>query len=100
MTVADNENTGQQAPVHAQPSVRTLTGRVISDRMDKTITVQVERSTRHPLYGKYIRRSTRLLVHDEENSCKVGDVVRIRSTRPLSKRKTWQLHDVVTRAGE
>lgn len=90
---------GNAVPQSAVTPVRTLTGRVVGDGMDKTITVQIDRSTRHPLYGKYIRRSTRLLVHDEENSCKVGDVVRICSSRPLSKRKAWRLHDIVTRAG-
>lgn len=93
---AETSNAGTQSKT---TSARTLTGRVVGDDMDKTITVQIDRSMRHPLYGKYIRRSTRLLVHDEDNSCKVGDVVRIRSSRPLSKRKAWRLHDVVTRAG-
>ncbi len=79
---------------------RTLTGRVVGTRMNRTVTVRIERSMKHPLYGKLIRRSTQLLVHDEDSQCQVGDVVRIQSSRPLSKRKAWRLHSVVTRDGE
>ncbi|MEI7710964.1 MAG: 30S ribosomal protein S17 [Rhodospirillales bacterium] len=68
---------------------RVLTGRVISDKMDKTITVLVERRIMHPLYKKFIRRSKKYAAHDEENVCKIGDMVRIEECRPLSKRKTW-----------
>jgi small subunit ribosomal protein S17 len=78
---------------------RTVVGKVVSDKMDKTVTVLVERQVRHPLYGKYIRRSTKLHVHDEENTCRTGDVVRIRECRPLSKTKAWTLVEVVERAG-
>ncbi len=78
---------------------RTVVGRVVSDKMDKTITVLVERHVRHPLYGKYIRRSTKLHVHDEDNTCRAGDVVRIRECRPLSKTKAWTLVEVVERSG-
>ncbi|HHB12751.1 MAG TPA: 30S ribosomal protein S17 [Chromatiales bacterium] len=77
---------------------RTVLGRVISDKMDKTVTVLVERQVRHPLYGKYIRRSTKLHVHDAENICRQGDVVRIRECRPISKTKAWTLVEVVERA--
>lgn len=70
---------------------RTLIGKVVSDRMDKTIVVLVERKVQHPKYGKYIKRSTKLAVHDEANSCQVGDLVKIEETRPLSKTKSWQL---------
>ena len=70
---------------------RTVTGKVISDKMDKTVTVLVERRVRHPLYGKYINRSSKLHAHDEKNECKVGDVVTVYETRPLSKTKTWAL---------
>ncbi len=68
---------------------RVLTGRVTSDKMDKTITVLVDRRIMHPLYKKFIRRSKKYAAHDEENSCKIGDLVRIEECRPISKRKTW-----------
>lgn len=77
---------------------RTLTGRVISNKMDKTATVMIERRVRHPLYGKYIRRSTKFHVHDENNECQEGDVVTIQQCRPLSKTKTFRLVSVVERA--
>ena len=78
--------------------IRTLTGQVVSDGMDKTITVLVERRVKHPLYKKYIRRTSRLHAHDEGNECKVGDVVSIAPCRPLSKTKSWRLHEVIERA--
>ncbi len=78
---------------------RTVTGRVVSNKMDKTITVLVERKVAHPLYGKYIKRSTKLHAHDEQNVCKEGDVVRIEECRPLSKSKCWRLVEVVSSAG-
>lgn len=77
--------------------IRTLQGRVISDRMDKTAVVLLERQIKHPLYEKYIRRSTKLHVHDENNECSVGDEVSIRECRPVSKKKSWQLVAVVKR---
>ena len=77
---------------------RTLTGRVVSDKMDRTVTVMVERRVRHPLYGKIIRRSTKVHAHDEENSCRVGDTVRVVECRPISKSKTWRLVENVERA--
>ena len=76
---------------------RVLTGRVTSDKMDKTVTVLVDRRVMHPLYKKFIRRSKNYAAHDEENACKVGDVVRIEECRPISKRKTWL---VVERNGQ
>ncbi len=79
-------------------AVRTLAGRVISDKMDRTITVMVERRVKHPLYGKYIRRSTKLHVHDENNDCNVGDEVTISECRPMSKTKSWRLAEIVKRA--
>lgn len=79
---------------------RYLVGRVVSDRMDKTIVVLVERRTRHGLYGKYIRRSTRLKAHDPENSCRVGDFVEIAEGRPVSRNKAWSLSRVVESSGE
>ncbi len=78
--------------------LRILIGRVISDKMDKTITVRVERTLKHPLYKKYIRRSTKLHAHDEENSCRVGDKVSIEECRPISKTKSWRVQEVLERA--
>ena len=75
---------------------RVLTGRVTSDKMDKTVTVLVDRRIMHPLYKKFIRRSKNYAAHDEENICKIGDAVRIEECRPISKRKTWL---VITRNG-
>ncbi len=80
--------------------VRTLTGKVVSDKMDKSISVVIERYVKHPMYGKFVRRSTKLLAHDENNECRKGDTVIIRETRPLSKRKAWALVEVVERAAE
>lgn len=74
---------------------RTLSGRVVSDKMEKTVTVLVERKVRHPIYGKYVRKSTKLHVHDEENVAKEGDTVEITSSRPYSKTKCWSLVKVV-----
>lgn len=77
---------------------RTLQGKVVSDKMDKSITVLVERQVKHPIYGKFMRRSTKLCVHDEQNTCNEGDVVTIEECRPLSKNKAWRLVDVLERA--
>jgi small subunit ribosomal protein S17 len=77
---------------------RTVTGRVISDKMHKTITVLVERKVPHPVYGKYVRRSTKLHAHDEQNECKQGDKVMIEQCRPVAKTKAWRLVKVVDRA--
>ena len=77
--------------------VRTLSGRVVSDKMDKTVTVLVERKVKHPLIGKVIRRSNKFHAHDETNECKEGDLVVIEETRPLSKTKTWKVSNVVTK---
>lgn len=82
-----------------EQKVRTVQGRVVSNKMDKTITVVVERFVKHPIYGKFIKRSTKLHAHDEENVCNQGDVVTISECRPLSKNKNWTLVDVVTKAG-
>jgi small subunit ribosomal protein S17 len=75
--------------------VRTVTGRVVSNKMDKTASVLVERLVKHPVYGKYIKRSTKFLVHDENNQCQEGDIVSIASCRPISKRKTFTLIEVL-----
>ena len=77
---------------------RTLTGRVISDKMDKSATVLIERRVKHPVYGKYIRRSTKLHIHDADNTCHEGDLVTIEQCRPLSKTKSWRLVEVVGRS--
>jgi len=77
---------------------RSVSGRVVSNKMDKTIAVMVERRVIHPLYKKYIRRSTRLLAHDENNECNEGDTVVIEECRPVSKSKSWRLVEVLDRA--
>jgi small subunit ribosomal protein S17 len=81
-----------------QKSNRTLTGRVISNKMQKTITVLIERRVKHPIYGKFITRSTKVHAHDAEDRCQIGDTVTIQQSRPLSKTKAWCLIDVVERA--
>ncbi|MEM6998609.1 MAG: 30S ribosomal protein S17 [Pseudomonadota bacterium] len=81
-----------------QKPAKTVTGKVISNKMDKTISVLVERTVKHPLYGKYIRRSTKLMAHDETNECSEGDVVIIEASRPISKNKAWRLQKVVSKA--
>src|ERR1700692_5098064 len=87
----------QRAPgVAPVPGQRLLTGKVVSNKMDKTIAVSVERLVKHPTYGKYIRRTTKLLAHDEGNECKEGDTVSIKPCRPMSRRKSW----VLVRVGE
>ena len=82
----------------AAASVRTLTGRVVSTKMDKTVAVAIERLVRHGKYGKYVRRTTKLLAHDEKSECKDGDLVDITPCRPLSRRKSWKLLRVIERA--
>ena len=76
-------------------NVRTISGRVVSNKMDKTITVLVERVVKHPVYGKYIKRSTKMMAHDEQNVCQEGDIVAIASCRPMSKNKTFKLVQVL-----
>jgi len=88
-----SENTGT-----TQKTVRTVVGRVVSNKMQKSITVLVERRVKHPLYGKFIRRSTKLHAHDEKNECGIGDTVSITECRPLSKTKTWRLVSVIEKA--
>src|SRR5580692_1015035 len=80
------------------PGQRLLTGKVVSNKMDKTIAVSVERLVKHPMYGKYIRRTTKLLAHDDKNECREGDTVSIKPCRPLSRRKSWMLVRVIERA--
>ena len=81
-----------------EKTARSLQGSVVSAAMDKTITVMVERQVKHPLYKKYIRRSTKFHAHDEKNECAAGDVVRIEECRPISRHKSWRLVEVVTKA--
>ncbi|MEJ2393599.1 MAG: 30S ribosomal protein S17 [Candidatus Thiodiazotropha sp.] len=81
-----------------ETSNRTLVGQVVSEAMDKSITVSVERRVKHPVYGKYMRRSTKVHAHDETNECHVGDTVMVEQCRPLSKTKTWRLVKVLERA--
>lgn len=81
-----------------EQTIRTLQGRVISNKMEKSITVAIERRVKHPIYGKFIKRTTKLHAHDETNQCNVGDVVTIRECRPLSKTKNWTLVNVVEKS--
>jgi small subunit ribosomal protein S17 len=74
------------------------TGVIVSNKMDKSIVVQVIRNVKHPVYGKYVKKSTKFIAHDEKNDCSIGDVVRIMETRPLSKNKCWRLVEIVERA--
>lgn len=82
----------------AGKSARTVTGRVVSNKMEKSITVLVERRVKHPVYGKYVTRSSKLHAHDEANECLPGDMVTVKQVRPLSKTKTWALVSIVERA--
>ena len=84
--------------IHKSAAERVGYGKVVSDKMDKTIAVSVERLVKHPMYGKYIRRTTKVLVHDENNDAKQGDLVAIRPCRPYSRRKAWMLVRVVERS--
>ena len=79
---------------------RTVVGRVVSDKMDKTVSVAIERLVKHPVYGKFIRRTTKVLAHDAANECKPGDRVAISECRPISKNKSWQVVNVVERAAD
>ncbi|MBC3765145.1 30S ribosomal protein S17 [Neptunicella marina] len=81
-----------------EQNVRTVQGRVISNKMDKSIVVAIERRVKHPIYGKYITRTTKLHAHDETNQCNEGDTVTLRECRPISKTKSWTLVDVVVKA--
>ena len=77
---------------------RTLQGRVVSDKMDKSITVVIERRVKHPLYGKFVRKSTKVHAHDENNECQIGDLVVVEQCRPVSKTKTWRFVKLIERA--
>ena len=86
------DNTATENKIH------TVTGKVVSDKMDKTVSVAVERKVKHPMYGKYMRRTSKYMAHDEENTCRQGDIVVIEQCRPLAKNKSWRLVEVVERA--
>jgi len=92
------ENPALQGASPGGTGQRLLTGKVVSNKMDKTIAVSVERLVKHPMYGKYIRRTTKLLAHDANNECHEGDTVSIKPCRPLSRRKSWMLVRVIERA--
>ena len=96
MTTSAPQTRSQQP----QASSRRLVGRVISNKMDKTIAVSIERVVRHPTYGKFIRRTTKLLAHDEKNEAREGDTVSITPCRPMSRHKSWKLLAIVERASQ
>lgn len=91
-------SSAEGALVDSEAVKHLVEGRVVSDKMAKSCVVMVERRVKHPLYKKYIRRSTKMHVHDENNDCNEGDVVIIEPCRPMSKTKSWRLHKVITRA--
>lgn len=86
------------AATSVEKTARTITGKVISDKMDKTITVLISRRVKHPVYGKYVSKSSKVKAHDENNECKEGDLVTVAESRPLSKSKTWTLVKIEERA--
>jgi small subunit ribosomal protein S17 len=83
-----------------EKTARTMSGRVVSNKMDKTITVLIERRVPHPVYGKYVRRSTKIHAHDQDNECKEGDTVVIEPCRPMAKTKSWRLVKILEKAKE
>jgi small subunit ribosomal protein S17 len=87
----------KQQTAAAETNRRTMTGRVVSNKMQKTVSVAIERVVRHPVFGKYIRRTTKLLAHDEANSCREGDLVSIVECRPISRRKSWRVAEILQR---
>jgi small subunit ribosomal protein S17 len=95
--VSENETNTAPAVAEAKGK-RTLTGRVVSDKMQKTVAVEIERLIKHPMYGKYVRRTTKLLAHDENGESHIGDLVIIAPCRPFSRRKSWRLVEVVEKA--
>ena len=83
---------------NSESNARTLVGKVVSDKMDKTITVAVERKVKHPIYGKFVKKTTKFHAHDEASTAGIGDTVRIMETRPLSKTKRWRLVEIIEKA--
>jgi small subunit ribosomal protein S17 len=100
MNTQTSNEVAVQSPAVRKPLVQTVTGRVTSDKMDKTITVLVERRSKHPIYGKVVIKSNKYHAHDETNECKTGDLVEIQATRKLSKLKAWRVVRVVEKAKE
>jgi len=90
----------EQTSNSGQKTQRTIEGRVVSNKMNKTVTVLLERQVQHPLYGKIVRRSTKVHAHDEKSECKEGDLVRIAECRPMSKTKNWRVIEVLARAAQ
>ncbi len=88
-----------EASLEKASNPRTVSGVVVSDSMDKTVTVRVERRVKHPVYGKFVRKSSKIHAHDEENTCQVGDTVTVVECRPMSKTKVWMLKSIDERAG-
>ena len=88
----------QETAAEGKKAERTVVGRVVSDKMNKSVSVSIERVIKHPVYGKYVRRTSKVMAHDETNDCKTGDKVAIRECRPMSKRKAWQVVEVLERA--
>ena len=103
-SAGEDSSSGQDSSTNSstisEKSSRTVVGRVMSNKMEQTATVQVERRIKHPIYGKYMRRSKKYHVHDENNELNIGDLVQIRECRPLSKTKSWTLDKVLTVAAE
>ena len=87
-------------PATEQKDQRKIVGRVVSDKMDKTVSVAIKRLVKHPVVGKYIRRTSKLMAHDENNECRNGDRVAISECRPIAKNKSWRVVDIVERAPE
>ena len=96
--MAEREMAEEVSKSESQTRRTQKVGKVVSDSMDKTVVISVDYVRRHPLYHKRITRSSKFMAHDEQNSCKVGDIVRIEETRPLSKRKNWIVREIVERA--
>jgi small subunit ribosomal protein S17 len=88
----------EQAADHARSLRKERVGRVVSNKMTKSITVAIERKVKHPIYGKFMKKTTKLMAHDENNECGIGDTVRIMETRPLSKNKRWRLVEIIEKA--
>ena len=96
--MADTTQTNAQGKTQDRSTRKTRTGLVVSDKMEKTVVVAIERRVAHPVYGKMVTRTKRVKAHDEENTAKTGDTVRIAETRPLSKDKRWRVVEIVDRA--
>lgn len=84
--------------IEQKESCRTVIGKVVSNKMDKTVVVKVDRKVKHPLYGKYVKRASKMYAHDNDNACMIGDLVLIKQSRPLSKTKHWVLVEIIEKA--